>query len=478
MKLNVIKIDLCTHLLIQDQDDVNHFRLNKYIPDINQINSKLKTIFRSSFLDVTLNTPRMFFNSKRIYSLIDLQKHLSLNRVFPSGLCIIVPKIRHNYNALYGVMFDFGRYDGNHMPREGIALSLEYIKQIQHEEFLLFFIRTLCHELGHLFSLHHPKHPDNYIMTPFDLTTGNRKMSFSNSSIKKLLDPEHRRNRINPGTGKPFIANDIGDVSLKGRENKFTSIKLSISTKKDEYLIGEPVYLRIALTNTGDEHINFSSNLQIISGDIDVIISDKFGKSKFYYSPICIDGKDSSMINIPPGKELLRNMNITYGMNGFSFSSNGIYKIQAFCKAIIDNEYINIESNIYHIKINPPTNSSEIELSYLFLDPQIYLIGMNENSFGLSHGISSLNKLICKYHNKDSVQVAKLFLAKALMNEEKNNPQNILDILLSIDDRKLDYEQILEVNEMIKITCSLDCLKKNRERAIYRIEEMQSYLNP
>lgn len=135
---------------------------------------------------------------------------------------LIVPRIAYReagrVERPYGVMYDFGPYDLNGRPREGCAIAYD---RVRHDPRV--YLRTLAHELGHVFNLLHPC--DDIPPQPMGTTLMNRTTDLGNPRRRLGRFPENvtwefsphdclwlsvgPEDYVRPG-GKPFGARPRG----------------------------------------------------------------------------------------------------------------------------------------------------------------------------------------------------------------------------------------------------------------------------
>ncbi len=172
---------------------------------------------------------------------------------------LIVPNIEYQegwsiFRPL-GIMYDFRSADVNNMPREGCAMSMARIASSD-----LMYMRTLAHELGHVFNLLHPK--SEIPPLPIDTTIMNQtadlqglgvfpdNIHFSFSEPNKSWLMTGPAEFVMPG-GRPFTDRP-DDASTLARDEAIETtpgLALEISVRADTFDLGEPLYLRVTLRN-------------------------------------------------------------------------------------------------------------------------------------------------------------------------------------------------------------------------------------
>jgi len=110
---------------------------------------------------------------------------------------LIVPAVSYQDNGSiqrpYGVMYDFGAHDLDGRPREGCAIAYARVRCDDR-----LYLRTLAHELGHVFNLLHPSDDDP--PQPIGTTVMNRTVD--------LRNPRRRLGRFPENIAWEFSARD------------------------------------------------------------------------------------------------------------------------------------------------------------------------------------------------------------------------------------------------------------------------------
>lgn len=219
----------------------------------------LSSIFKKGgiFLDVR----RRKVDPKKATATFDLAQLHRLMRTVPksgnkwSATVLIVPWIQVYDNGiplrLRGVMFDAGGGNLEGPEREGCAVSYQSVAGSAKG-----FLRTVAHELGHVFNLTHTGRRGTTIMYPTKAVVAagdfpsNIDFSFENKDANWLRSGDAEW--VRPG-GRPFRG---GGPSPDAERRTLDGVILKISTRWEEYRPGEPLRLRYALRNNRQDSVS------------------------------------------------------------------------------------------------------------------------------------------------------------------------------------------------------------------------------
>lgn len=103
---------------------------------------------------------------------------------------------------------------------------------------------------------------------------------------------------------------------------------LKLSIDKSEYFLGEPIYARVSLENTGSEALNVPYLFDIESGDIQILVIRPDGR-QFGYVPLALLDSDYAPVKLAPKSSMTTIIPIFYGGRGWSFTAPGTYSLRA-----------------------------------------------------------------------------------------------------------------------------------------------------
>jgi len=103
-------------------------------------------------------------------------------------------------------------------------------------------------------------------------------------------------------------------------------LELSLIAPKGEFALGEPVSLRVRLTNTGDEPIQVPRNLEPEFGALTYHIAGPVTKQ---FSPWAIKEPTEPFTTLKSSETIDQEVDLFYGGNGWTFREPGVYEITA-----------------------------------------------------------------------------------------------------------------------------------------------------
>ncbi len=390
-------------------------------------------------------------NSKGTFNLAQLHQymvsHREPDRPDWHAHVLVVPFIRYHRNGRthmpLGTMYDLRSFDLNQTPREGCALSW---KKLRVDDRV--YLRTLAHELGHIFNLEHPDEiGDNLMNTTEDLRSlGN----FPNNIRYQFNDRQSRwlaqgpAFDVRPG-GSPFGSNPNDEDNLYlPRFPISTNLSLFASTQADSYIMGEPVHLRLGLRCLGGEPFQLNADLSAAGGHITVFIRDTFGIRR-RFRPCVLACSEARQVILQPGDELLDSIPIAYGTDGLSFTRPGIYKVHAVYRAPTENGVVRIVSNSPSIEIRSPRSRREKDISdrLTLPDRSLFLV----LGGGRGRAGKDLGDLAKSYGNAPELQSVKLEVARDLVDRSagKGDMAKAKSLMDTIKTAPLSHEQTADL---------------------------------
>jgi hypothetical protein len=230
-----------------------------------------------------------------------------------------------------GIMFYAFGTDSNNVPREGVAMSSDWVfplagildwgnsagKRFADESSS--FFRTAIHELGHAFGLIHES-GDNGFMATSDTIAGrgtsaqrfpaNIKWAFSDHAIQCL---QHYPDAFFRPGGIPF--GDASTVNPPISDSPSGPLKLDVNLLNTSLPLGAPVRASVTLTNTSSNPIRVPHSLNLKSGFLQGGITDSGGKRRIF-SPLvqCVD--ENRLLELHDGESITTDLVLMRGRQG------------------------------------------------------------------------------------------------------------------------------------------------------------------
>lgn len=281
--------------------------------------------------------------------------------------------------SLRGVMFDFQ----DTLPRQGAAVFASTFAEENRDRNLL---RTMIHELGHALNLAHRferevgrrdsasfmNYPHRY--RGVDPTRGYfDAFSFAFDADELSFLRHGPRGAVIPG-GEPFHSVRYwADGGHPGGNPEveflpFARMTLSPPATGPAFVFGQPVFLTVALHNTGEEDIQLNSAYLDPKVYLEFTIERQGVQVPFVPSvQRCVDQfEPSSDVVIPSGQKLENNVQLTFGSGGFTFAEPGVYDITPHVVITRRNQQLNlvdfvVRGETLRITVLPPVDDREAE---------------------------------------------------------------------------------------------------------------------
>ncbi len=377
---------------------------------------------------------------------------------------LIVPRIEYPSGVWtakpLGVMYDFRSNDLNALPREGCAMSFQKVGDSP-----LQYMRTLIHELGHVFNLLHPKHETppqpigteimNQTMDLQALGTYPDNISFDFIGRDRKWLAQGPSEFVRPG-GEPFASRpeDAMDLAVDLAQPTTEGLEFTVSTREDRYMIGEPIELRMSLRCVGDEPIKVAADFCLHSGVVEVRLTSPTNR-QFAFRPCYAECRDLHIHELAPGQELLGSSSIFFGAGGHVFVSPGEYQVLATYHANVDGTLVHAVSKSYTLTVGSPASEADIELSDLLMGPSQALFMVLRGGSHLRQATERLTMAIQKFGASKAAQGAKLSLAADVIRRAKGRTDllHAEELLTSMDNRHADYEQRAEKSSLLASIC-------------------------
>ncbi len=135
------------------------------------------------------------------------------------------------------------------------------------------------------------------------------------------------------------------------------ALELKLTTEKETYIVGEPVYVSAYLKNTSKKGINVFRFLEPGEGALELEIIKNDEKRTSFIPLEEADHDKTSKITLKPNQEIGEAFPVFFGGKGWSFPKNGIYKLRATYKTKqAEGIYISTTSNTLIIKVTNERN--------------------------------------------------------------------------------------------------------------------------
>lgn len=350
-------------------------------------------------------------------------------------LCVpIIEKTRNGktYNPL-GTMFDH-----DDTPREACAISDYIIKKFQKTPGKIAYLRTMAHELGHVFNLMHNPKTSRCIMTQTKYfgqpSKWSTRMSFEFEEANSEWLASGPSPYVCPGA-KPFKSRPgshafggTDDIGCDGNQ-----ATLRLSTRKYTFKMGETVNIRLGLQLKG-HHAAVMSILSAEAGTVSYKLRDPDGIEHRFRPAVheCLDQQPHLDLS---DAEILSQETLSCGAKGYTFTKLGYYTIEAQVMTATGT----LSSNPIEIQIEAPRTPSEIELA-----DRMMIRGMALQTY-LGGPLPTLFDPMYrnKHANYDAFQLnrATEILAGARLKREFQEAKQLLDNL----SQELNHEDLAQV---------------------------------
>jgi hypothetical protein len=361
---------------------------------------------------------------------------------------LIVPNIEYaeswSISRPLGVMYDFRSTDVNNLPREGCAMSM---RAVAHDGRV--YLRTLAHELGHVFNLLHPKHevPPQPIGTTLmnqtvDLQTlgafpANIEYDFSEANRDWLRTgpPEF----VMPG-GRPFAERpeDEQEMARDDEVQVTPGLSLEASTRAETFELGEPLYLRLTLRNTSDATLRVNPLLSISAGTVEVRITGPTNREQ-HFRPVVTTCQEVAAVELRPGAEILASEPIFFGAKGHAFPAAGTYHIRATYRATGNGSPVVATSKQHSIVVTPPNSAADVDVADALASPSAALYLILRGGDHLLAAEAVLGRIVDEAPQRAVAQHARLALATQALRPHSRDPGKARKLLEGVRPEALDW---------------------------------------
>lgn len=371
---------------------------------------------------------------------------------------LVVPNIEYAEGFLIsrplGVMYDFRSADLNNMPREGCAMSMASVSAHPH-----MYMRTLAHELGHVFNLLHPKHeiPPQPIGTSIMNQTADLQAlgSFPDNILFELGPANKAWLRSGPAEfvmpgGRPFTdrPDDAGALVRDEAPDITPGLTLEISTRSSSYDLGEPLYLRITLRNDTRAPMKVGSMLSISAGTVDVWITTPGNRERRFQPAVSVCHEAREVV-LPPGAEILASEPIFFGARGHSFPAPGTYKVRARYQANVANKALSAVAKRFEIEVRAPHSASEVDVADALASPSAALFLILRGGKHLRAAEDTLHRIVTESPKRAAAQHARIALASQALARHTLDLSKASSLLSGVDAEQLDRTHRAEYQRLV-----------------------------
>ena len=388
-----------------------------------------------------------------------------------------------------GIMFDFGEDDQDDRPREGFAVFTGPHAGLPgglNAELLL----TVAHELAHCFNLHHPdwegdafrsgatvesySQADTVRWTLSEHSKAHirsdpeREVWPGRSSIGFGLVTEGHLARHNASPSEAFRVVNPADFSARRPVAALTAalrkasqrdrsryvsndnpVKLRLESSKQQFVVGEPVVLTVALHNTGTTSQSVYPLLDPKYRFLNIEVL-RPGETEFEtFQPVLLaDARGVKPETLAPGASLHEEARIFFGAEGWVFKRPGEYIVRGdYAAPLVDgrprDDRERLASADLKIVITEPATSSERRARELIVERQqgIYLVlGGGDHLKGAA---SKLKTVVQEAPNAAQTAAVRLALGTAALNPTID-PQTGVQSQPRLDEAKKHLDATLD----------------------------------
>lgn len=261
-------------------------------------------------------------------------------------------------DRLLGIMFDSGDRDANQLPRQGVAVFIDPMRN--RSDFKRKLIQTTVHELGHALNLAHRfERPvgraDSTSFMNYDwkyLGGGNeqrfwREFSFTFDADELAFLRHGPWENVIPGGAEfhtiPYWNNTDGGYVPYVPEVPSSDFSIALSAPQNDGLFqfAQPVLLTVSLTNNSGRTMDLPKFLlDPKAGLVEFVVQRRTSPASgggrgdgAVFRPIarrCFDMEPTAADIVPHGGKLVNNVNLTFGSAGFTFAEPGDYQVTAY----------------------------------------------------------------------------------------------------------------------------------------------------
>jgi hypothetical protein len=381
---------------------------------------------------------------------------------------VLAPWIRFEHGSLHeplGVMFDFlDLFEEGEPHREGCAVAvrrLEALAKAKNLSFDALCMRTIAHEMGHTFNLRHPPEGQGSSVMHETMDLLERKQLMKEAAFgfapgdRQWLQQGHEAS-VRPGGSGFFDADPTDRADTTERGPPGAGLRLRVSTRHDEYLPGEPVFLRLELVNERRRERILRRGPFRETGALRVEIRREADPPVVVRNPVvcCLAGPAA---RIAADGRLRTNTPIHLGARGLTLTRPGRHEVRALYHDHVDGRAVSVRSDWHAFMIREPdARDGDVVPLLRSAVSAGSLLGMGPGAVQavLAARASGLRQRAAVHHLLDC--------AGALSRRHASHDPSVkaLELLDLIDERALDREQRLEARVL---RAKLDGTANHRE---------------
>lgn len=384
-----------------------------------------------------------------------------------------------------GVMYDIGTANTNNVAREGCAISFQRIRGLDDDRA---YLRTIAHELGHVFNLEHPEKETPPLPSGTSIMNSTRTLQdfggfpdnidfvFEASQSEWLANGP--ADYVRPG-GQPFRSRPTPAGTEETPSNTIANdLELMLSSRREEIVLGEPFLLRFTLRNASNASVLVDPHLSLHSPAMSLKITDPEKRTRQFRPPVITCG-GAQAVRLAPGRELLSNSMASFDGSGQVFPRPGAYMLRA--------EYLpedlrgsRVVSNTLTIDVRCPTTIDGRELADFASLPLMGLLSVLRGGRHLKDAATTWASILRARWDAPALQCMKIVLAEYELSSHTGRAaaQRSLDYLSTARSEDLDYEQRAEMAGLCAEAAGRLGLTREAERAKQEQAVVASKLGP
>jgi hypothetical protein len=320
-----------------------------------------------------------------------------------------------------GIMFDSSiGADPNNIPREGSATfsrdgypatdcpdgmggsHYDAVAGQQQRNVPRAFLRSATHEVGHAFNQIHQGFElgsDNSIMTPTPsvatvIGTGGTfpdaiALAFNDTvtrHLRHLPDPA-----VRPGAmdffGSAISAPQADDVAW------LDTLTVTIETAADQVALGEPLPLRVRLTNNGEVPVPVPQALDVPSLILRINVTDPTGRITFMRPPTVSSCPNLTLVELAPRRSVEGGATLFWGRDGFAFETPGRHLVEVIVLWNIAGVPV-AASATTNVFVTYPVSKLDNDVAALLLDPEVGKAVATGRAWAFERGAARLRQAL------------------------------------------------------------------------------------
>lgn len=473
-------------------------KVNPWEADVGGASLSLAGIFSQAGIQITWGTdiafkskPNGVFGLADLRNQIDRSPHPGWRMTLVLASWIRFKKSQVPYEPL-GVMFDFEKFDDSDPTdrhREGCAVAvrrLEALAKAKNQSFDALCLRSIAHEMGHTFNLlHQPYGQGASVMhETLDLLQRNqlrKRAAFSFAADDRQWLTSGSEEWVRPG-GADYrgpIATDSGEpIGVPPLEPR---LQLRVSTRHDEYLPGEPVFLRVDLANGSNREHALQRGPYRETGALRVELRHEEGVPVVLRSPVVCCLAEAAA-RIAARGNLRANTPIHLDSRGLTLTRPGRHEVQAIYHDHVDGREVVVRSNRHAFVIREPV-AGDGEVATLLRSDGL----VAGSALGMDPGAARAVLTTDPRGLRQRAAVHHLLDCAEALARDGGPSGTALELLRLVDEEALDIEQRLDLRVLRakldgttgdsgRRAVVLGELRELRERLGYGFEETERFI--